>query len=140
MPHPFEEDDLAQMRERYEVVKHRFEGFKRGEWCADNLFRRAAYLDSLVGDDCSLFRWFINLMWRQASAYIHGAPQSVGVEWSGPDPQTLTQRTPSEAARTLYIAIHVMLAWFPCFAGYLNKGWEERLAELMKRMGPSAEG
>jgi len=138
MPYPFEESELEHLRTRYGVIKHRFGGFKRGEWCADNLFRRAAYLDSLVGDSSSLFRWLVNLIWRQASAYVHGAPQSIGVEGSGRDPRTLTQRTPEEAARTLHIAVSVMLVWFPCFGEYLNKGWEERCEELMERMGSSA--
>jgi len=133
------EGDLGQIRERHEQVKHRFERFKRGEWCAKNLFRRAAHLDSIVGERSPIFRWLINQIWRQASSYIHGSPQSVGIERNGPDPRSLTQSIPSEAARTLHIANTVMLVWFCCFGEYLGKGHEKRLAELMDRMGASAE-
>lgn len=138
-PSPFEYNETEQMKAKYELIRHRFEKFRRGEWCADNLFKRAVHLDSLVGGNSSLFRWLVNLIWRQASAYAHGAPQSIGVDGSSRDPRSLTQRTPEEAARTVHIASNVMLVWFACFSEYLRKGWEESTTEIMEQLSPPGQ-
>lgn len=113
------------IKQRFDKVKDRFEGRKAGEWCRDNLFKRASILDSSVLEDAGLFRILVNAIWRQASAYTHGSTRSVGLHVNHLNPFELTQDTADEAARTLMIANTLMFAWFVCFHEYLEYREEE---------------
>ena len=124
--------ELKVMKQRYEELEHRFK--RRHEWSAENIFQRASHLDLIWGENAGLFRVLVNLIWRPAGAYVHGTAQSVGLQPDMSNSQTLTQQTPSEAARTLYIANLLMLQWFACFGGYLNKNHENELEDLLRRM------
>ena len=130
----FARDEIEAMKQRYEELTHRFKGFKRGEWCAENMFKRASVLDSLLGEGPGLFRILVNLIWRPASAYVHGSAQSVGVRRDDSKTLARTQRTPSEAARTLYMGNTLMMVWFACLPEDLNKNHQNRLEDLLRQM------
>jgi hypothetical protein len=73
-------------------------------------------------------------IWRQASVYTHGTAQAVGIARDISDRVALTQRVPTEAARTLYIANTLIFVWFACFDEYLDKNHENHLEDLLSRM------
>lgn len=131
-------DEVKTMREKYETVKDRYK--RNREWCADNLFQRAAKLDSGVAGDFNLLRIIVNTAWRKASAYVHGSASSLASRVRESEGGIIIHRefTREQAAGALYVATMIMFAMLVFVDLRLGKRHVEEWKALYERWGKAA--
>ena len=103
-------DEVKSLRQKYEAVKDRYK--RNRDWCADNLFQRAAKVDRAVKGEFNLLRIFVNAPWRKASAYIHSSASSLTSRVRESKDGIIIHRefTREETAGALFFATMIMFA------------------------------
>ncbi len=134
-------EEVEEMERKYDAVKDRYEKFRRGEWCADNLFQRALALDTAASRDFNLMRALVNLAWRKASVYVHGTASSIVSRVQETDSGVAIKRTftKEEAAGVLFMANMAMFALVALVDMRLGKHHQEQWERLYDRWAGNEE-
>jgi hypothetical protein len=127
-------DDVEEMRRKWELTRARYDG-KRGDWCTQNLFRRACAIDSRIGPEYNLMRTLVNLPWRKACAHVHGTVASIHSRVRQSDSGVVIRRIvePREAAGLLYIANMAIFALLALVDIRLGRARERDWRSLYQR-------
>jgi len=102
-------EEIEEMQENHDRVKDRYDKY-RGEWTADNIFKRAKKLDEAAG--LNVYRSLMNVGWRKASAFVHSTAASLESKITADQLNVKIQRevTPRDGAGVLYSSNMAMLA------------------------------
>jgi hypothetical protein len=127
--------EVEEMQRKHDAVKGRYIKFKRGEWCADNLFQRALALDTAASRDFNLMRALVNLAWRKASVYVHGTASSIVSRVQETDSGIAIKRTytSEESAGVLFMANMAMFALVALVDMRLGKHNKDTWGQLYDR-------
>ncbi len=128
-------EEVKTTQRKYEAVKDRYKG--KRDWCADNLFQRAAKLDAAVQGDFNWVRIIVNAPWRKASAYVHSNASSITSRVHESEAGVIIHRefTLEQAAGALYAATMIMFAMLGLVDLRLGKRHIEKWKALYDRWG-----
>lgn len=119
---PIPPEDRAEMQAQFDKVRSRYEKHPN-EWAKDNIFQRAKFIDT------HLFPSLINVVWKDASAYVHSTARSI--EWRiGTNNQVGASKTATkeEIATILFYsnaALFTLLAFLDSMTGAKIDRWKQ---------------